>query len=151
MVPGFREFSGNNPSIKECMNQTEGRGSLQKLDTAIYEFLESPDIFGCPLPCERNHYTYNLNNIHENSVTSEHPDMDEGIDIYYLYFYYSTFQVEKHVETLIYDVGEFLAVGGGNLGLCLGFSCLSILLAFTHWTITGYKWLKNQLLAKQIK
>jgi hypothetical protein len=35
--------------------------------------------------------------------------------------------VEEKAETLIYHVGNFLAAAGGNLGLFLGFSCLSVL------------------------
>ena len=41
--------------------------------------------------------------------------------------------VEEHVETLIYDTGNFLAQAGGNLGLFLGFSCLSMLLAIVNF------------------
>jgi hypothetical protein len=37
--------------------------------------------------------------------------------------------VEKQVESLIYDAGNFFAAVGGNLGLFLGFSCLSIIFA----------------------
>ena len=41
--------------------------------------------------------------------------------------FYSTLNVEELVETLVYDTGNFLAAAGGNLGLMLGVSCLSIL------------------------
>jgi hypothetical protein len=40
----------------------------------------------------------------------------------------SSLIVEERVETLVYDVGSFLAAAGGNLGLFLGFSCLSVFL-----------------------
>ena len=36
--------------------------------------------------------------------------------------------VEKEVETLVYDAGNFFAAIGGNLGLFLGFSCLTMIL-----------------------
>jgi hypothetical protein len=121
------------------MNQTEGRESLYQLDIVMSNFLANPEIFSCPLPCERNRYTYNMHSLHENAVTSEPPDLE---DFYCMYFYYSSFQVEQHVETPIYDVGGLLAAAGGNLGLCLGFSCLSILLASTQWTMIDTKGLK---------
>ena len=41
--------------------------------------------------------------------------------------------VEEHIETLIYDTGTFLTQAGGNLGLFLGFSCLSLLLAVLNF------------------
>jgi len=37
--------------------------------------------------------------------------------------------VEKQVESLIYDAGNSFAAVGGNLGLFLGFSCLSMVFA----------------------
>ena len=40
---------------------------------------------------------------------------------------YESFEIEVNVEILIYDIGSFLAAVGGNLGLFLGFSCLSLL------------------------
>ena len=41
--------------------------------------------------------------------------------------------VEEQVENLVYDAGNFLAAMGGNLGLFLGFSCLSILFSFINY------------------
>jgi hypothetical protein len=41
--------------------------------------------------------------------------------------------VEERIETLVYDVGSFLAAAGGNLGLLLGFSCLSTIFGFINW------------------
>lgn len=36
--------------------------------------------------------------------------------------------VEQQVDSYVYDVINFLSAAGGNLGLFLGFSCLSIIL-----------------------
>jgi hypothetical protein len=41
--------------------------------------------------------------------------------------------VDEETETLVYDLGTFLAALGGNLGLALGFSCLSILLGIVNY------------------
>jgi hypothetical protein len=41
--------------------------------------------------------------------------------------------VEERVETLVYDAGNFLAAVGGNLGLLLGFSCLSTVFTLIDW------------------
>ena len=43
--------------------------------------------------------------------------------------YYTTLEVEVEVETYVYDIGSFLASVGGNLGLLLGFSCLTVIFA----------------------
>ncbi len=52
-------------------------------------------------------------------------------NLFALYYFYDTLRVEEKIETLTFDLGGVLAAAGGNLGLCLGFSCLSIL----HTTI----------------
>ena len=43
--------------------------------------------------------------------------------------YYNNLEIEERTETLIYDLSTFLSAAGGNLGLLMGFSCLSVLLA----------------------
>ena len=45
----------------------------------------------------------------------------------------SSFYACLQSETLLYDAGGFLAAAGGNLGLLLGFSCLSVLFASVEW------------------
>ena len=47
--------------------------------------------------------------------------------VFSIHLFYSTLNVEELVETLVYDRGNFLAAAGGNLGLMLGISCLSVL------------------------
>ena len=56
--------------------------------------------------------------------------MKEDVDgqTFQLLFFYDYLDVEERVETLVYDIGNFLAAVGGNLGLAVGFSCLSVLL-----------------------
>jgi hypothetical protein len=51
---------------------------------------------------------------------------------YFISLKYETFNVEEHVESLIYDAGSFLVSVGGNLGLFLGFSCLSVFFAIIN-------------------
>ena len=48
----------------------------------------------------------------------------------YFFFGFESFIVEVSVETLMYDIGHFLAAIGGNLGFFLGFFCFSMLLGF---------------------
>jgi hypothetical protein len=48
---------------------------------------------------------------------------------FYFEFFYDSLAVEERFETLVYDTGSLLASAGGNLGLMLGFSCLSVLMA----------------------
>jgi hypothetical protein len=41
--------------------------------------------------------------------------------------------VEEHFETLVFDGGSLLAAAGGNLGLFLGFSCLSLIFSALYY------------------
>lgn len=47
----------------------------------------------------------------------------------YLECFYDSLEVKKQFETLVHDTGSLLSAAGGNLGLMLGLSCLSILMA----------------------
>ena len=45
---------------------------------------------------------------------------------YILSFYWDHLDIEEHHEVLTYDLSSFLAAAGGNLGLALGYSVLSV-------------------------
>ena len=147
MVPGFSEFITSNTTLPECADEKEGLLSLKAFQAVINEFVASPEKFGCPLPCERTMFTYDIIDTHQNSAILQVPEIlaEEEDDPYIFYFFYKTFLVEQRVETLIYDFGGFLAAAGGNLGLCLGFSLLSILINFTQLLISGLQHLKLNL------
>ncbi len=59
-------------------------------------------------------------------------DTGGSIDFFLLYLYFGTLDVEERIDTLDYDFESFLAAVGDNLGLFLGFSCLSVLLGFVR-------------------
>ena len=54
-------------------------------------------------------------------------------DVFLLYFYYNSFLVKEEIETLVYDLVGVLAAAGGYLGLCLGFSCLTLFMSLLDW------------------
>jgi len=64
--------------------------------------------------------------MHKNSLALKE-EMFEDENVFLLFYFYTTLTVEEKIETLLYDFGGLMAAAGGNLGLCLGFSCLSIL------------------------
>ena len=52
-----------------------------------------------------------------------------GSDVFYtLFIMFEKYEVEHLTENLVYDLATFLSASGGNLGLLMGFSCLSALL-----------------------
>ena len=66
--------------------------------------------------------------MHKNNlVVPAYPNPPDFAENYYFIFaLYGSMDIEKHEEALIYDFGNFFAAVGGNVGLFLGFSCLSI-------------------------
>ena len=90
--------------------------------------------FGCPLPCSFIGYKVKVSYFHKNSYLAV--ELNSTNDNFHLFFYYSSLVVEKRVETLVYDIGGFLAAAGGNMGLMLGLSFLTILIKALDWTKT---------------
>jgi len=134
--------------MRECLNEKEGKDSVQKLQVLSIDFPANSDNYGCPLPCQRHSYSFTLTTLHKNSLLFEVPQNFTEEDVYILTFFYKTLLVEKQVETLVYDLGGFLAAAGGNMGLCLGLSCLSILFTFTQWAKSLLRWIHHE--TKQI-
>jgi Amiloride-sensitive sodium channel len=64
-----------------------------------------------------------------NLVETEDETTDDDT-IFYLFYMYDTLNMEQRIESLDYDITNFLVAAGGNLGLFLGLCCLSVLLAF---------------------
>ena len=145
-VPGYDLFfDGSKRKLRECENKREGGEAIRKLQDIVLDFNTNPAHFGCPLPCEKVSYSFTLNTIHVNSILFEIPLNFTEKHFYMLIVYFKTFTVEKRVETLVYDFGGFLAAAGGNLGLCLGLSCLSVLFTFTKWTKALLQWVQHSL------
>lgn len=71
-----------------------------------------------------------MRHAHKNTLIDVNGEKtDEFMDKYkFLIFEFKTQQIVEEIETYIYDYVGLLTAIGGNLGLLLGFSCLSIML-----------------------
>jgi hypothetical protein len=139
-IPPFDLYNDDSTNMRKCTNEIEGKDAMRKLQTIVSDFVANSEKFGCPLPCEKQSFSFTLNTLHNNSMLFEVPQNFTEDDIYILTSYYKTLLVEKEVETLVYDLSGFLAAAGGNMGLCLGLSCLSVLFTFTQWTKSFLQW-----------
>ena len=82
---------------------------------------------GCARSCSETEYTTEALYFHRNSwieTSDEQRTLPE--DAYKLTLAYESLQLEEKVVTLAYDLENFLTSLGGNLGLFLGLSCLSL-------------------------
>ena len=87
-------------------------------------FFELSEDYGCPLPCIITSYQATLLYTHKNAMelyTSNKINED-----FWLFYYYETMETEINNEMLIVDVSNLIGAIGGNMGLFLGFSFLSI-------------------------
>jgi hypothetical protein len=145
IIPGFDEFMSDFLDFNECPEKLKAVETSKKYQAIIFDFYQNPHQFGCKFPCERNSYPVELSTYHFNSILWEGSPALTKENYYHLFLFYRSASVEKQVEVLIYDLGGFIAAAGGNLGLCLGFSCLSILFAVTDWTKIVFGWMKQNL------
>ena len=68
------------------------------------------------------------------NIVADGPNLvGNNTNAFALYFYYNSILVEERTETLIYDLVDVFAAAGGYLGLCLGFSCLTLLVTLIEW------------------
>jgi len=140
-IQGFDRFFDTHLDLKECSNQHEGAEASKKYQAIILGLYHDSSLYGCKQPCERNTYTANINTYHFNSIIWDgFPPSLADESYYHLFFYYKSDIVQKQVEVWFMILA---AAAGGNLGLCLGFSCLSILFTITHWTKTVFGWIKT--------
>ncbi len=141
--PGFEMNFNTAKDLQEYSNQLNGVKASEKYQAIFFDFHQNSDLFGCKLPCEKNSYPVDITTYHFNSILWEGSSASSDDNYYHLFFFYRSTTVQKQVEVLVYDLGGFLAAAGGNLGLCLGFSCLSIFFTITHLTKKTIYWLKD--------
>ena len=114
-----------------CKDEATARLSYEKFEEIVAAFVANTFAFGCPLPCQQSVYNIKLRYFHHNDI--ENIAGLEGENVFFFQFYSNSLVVEERVEMLVYDLGNFLVAVGGNLGLWLGFSCLSVLLSFINF------------------
>ena len=102
-------------------------------------------ISSCPIPCQRTSYDASIEFLHKNSFFDFGNSFGENFfdEHVLLSLEYGTLLIEEHTENLVYDITNFLAAAGGNMGLFLGFSCLSMFLGLlkVFKKILNHKWL----------
>ena len=98
----------------------------------------------CPLPCNLTLYDAKIERYHLNNLAGfDDKVIDEIKDqACLLGISYETLAVHENIETLIVDTANFLSQIGGNLGLFLGVSCLSVvtgIIQFSKHTMRCWK------------
>lgn len=113
-------------STVECTNASVADHVYWTYVNHIVDFALNPSQHGCPIPCRQTSYKIKMKLYQENNAYMP-PQIPLSKGHFTFYPYWSTLATEEKVENLEYDLTNLLVSAGGNLGLFLGFSCLSIL------------------------
>ena len=121
-----------NSLVTECKDSYQGNITYRAFQEMFSYFTDSPDKYYCPVHCIQISYDIDLDYYYESTFIYSETDYSdiENINSFTLVVFYDTLNVKQLIESFDYDLGSFLASAGGNLGLFLGLSCLSILLSF---------------------
>jgi hypothetical protein len=131
-------------TLPECESEKKASNIYWNSAYSINSFTHKPWMFGCPVPCRQLTYKIAVEQYHENNYMLVGNMMEESKNYYTLMVNNPSATVEEQIESLEYDLVDLLASAGGNLGLLLGFSCLSVLFSFINFTANlFYKINKN--------
>jgi hypothetical protein len=112
-----------------CADNNTAARSHYDLKNLCSELSKNPQSFGCPTPCNTSFFELVVGHTKVNSFIDPSNRYNiVGSQIYILGFSFTSLDIEEQSIILLYDIGMLLSSAGGNLGLALGFSCLSILL-----------------------
>ncbi len=119
-------------NLTYCDDEDSAASTFWELYSNLIDLSNSPDDFGCPVPCTKLTYTTTINYYHQNNWFYDYFVPTEIENNFALYVFFSTLNVQQQIESFDYDFASFLAAAGGKLGLFLGFSCLSVLFAVVN-------------------
>ena len=122
---------GNGSHLKACPDLDSAIKTANYYQDLTYGAEKASWISACQIPCQQTSYNIKLRYFQETSMIDIIRNQTKSFNGFavLLSFGYETMFIEEHVENLVYDIGSFLAAAGGNLGLFLGFSFLSVLLS----------------------
>lgn len=123
-ISGMGEIT-TNLTLEECKDAKSALNTYSVMAT-IMMLNKEPWLRKCPIPCKQKSYHLTLAKFHQNTIPTENPAQDFKPESFEFTMFYDDFVVEKVSESLRYDILEFLAQAGGNLGLFLGLSCLTV-------------------------
>ena len=108
------------------LNDCDTKEDALEVEGLIYRVAqENLDKDVCGKICQRVKFHHNLALYSQNVLSKEIKQYGEGYFI--IWSYYSSLNVREKVETYLFDFDAVVVAIGGNLGLFLGFSLLSII------------------------
>ena len=131
-IAGMAELF-ENVTMPECRDRSSAASTFLVFLKYSKHFIENSSDFGCHVPCTETNYVYQQHQFHRNSWIEPHEKNSLPEDVFGFGISYSTLLIEEQITAFAYDFGTFLTAAGGNLGLFLGFSCLSVFLTMINY------------------
>ena len=130
-IYNFKEYIHPDEVTLPMCNTTESAAkTFDLLAQYSFVFLQSTKESKCKAPCSQTSYKIGVDYLSQHSyMNPAKPELSQS-KFFHLDFFFKKIDIEEKTETLVYDFVSFLSAGGGNLGLFVGFSCLSVLYAF---------------------
>lgn len=104
---------------------------FDEVKSTMINFNQEPEVYGCPMPCELSIFTANKVNVHKN-VMEIFKEISNSLNEFSISFFYESTDVEETEEILLVSTSALLGAIGGNFGLFLGVSFLSICLRMVN-------------------
>ena len=131
-IAGMKEIIPQKLILQECGDEYSARQSYSLVEDVLEEFTSNMVEEGCPLPCSKTIFSTKKRFFHKNTISGTNLFKNHNNSVV-VEILPKNGVAEESEETLIYDFGNFVAAAGGNLGLLLGFSCLSAFLSFHNF------------------
>jgi hypothetical protein len=131
----IKEFVPQNQTLlPQCPSEATSRSTVNISFVLVDRLTACSSNQGCALPCTTISYNLKLKYISEN-IWIHMNNFENFVESnnFDLYYSFETMDTEERMETLTYDLGNFLVAAGGNLGLFLGFSCFSLMVTFIEY------------------
>ena len=114
--------------LEECVDEDSAKQSMSELLDDFCSYQKETLLRRCPVPCTQTTHFVKTTTFHQNSFIDQKTVSQFDGKIFYFNMNYDSFSIERSIETLRYDLVDFLTQAGGNLGLFLGCSCFSVLI-----------------------
>ena len=130
-IYNFKEYV--NPAevnLPVCNTTESAARTFDQMAQYSFVFLQSTRHSKCWAPCSQTSYNIEVDYLSRFSyMNPAKPELLQSKH-FHLDFFFKKIDIEERTETLVYDFVTLLSAGGGNLGLFVGFSCLSVLYTF---------------------
>lgn len=131
----MKDLYPDNHSFPNCSTKEAAFATIDILSKVLFEEYKDHLKKACLLPCQQTIFTAKLQYFHSNSWVSDRITTQEKNSTMFIALRFESSTISEEVENYVYDVPNFLAALGGNLGLLIGCSVLSTLFGLIDFFI----------------